>query len=158
MKRMCRHSILQHSLRNVTPCSLVHRNKRFEAICSAFIPHRRATDIKFRSTLMYTFDMAAEYTVTCSVKTTVQLCVFKQHAMKTLWGQWKYSNALISAPDKPESSGSGRPLRLQEAATGTYCRGCWVGPSVGPSVLLYIYTIPRSLSALGICCIVEPRA
>ena len=58
--------------------------------------------------------------------------------MKTLWGQWKYSNALISAPDGQESLGSDRPLRLQEAATGTYCRECWMGPSVGPSVLLYI--------------------
>jgi len=65
---MCRHSALQHSIRNRTPCSLVHRKRRFEAICSVLLPRRRATDIKLRPTLMYTFVMAAEYTVTCAMK------------------------------------------------------------------------------------------
>ena len=47
---VCAYIQYYNSLRNVTPCSLVHPNRRFEAICSAFLPHRRATDIKFRPT------------------------------------------------------------------------------------------------------------
>ena len=66
-KGMCRHSLLKYSLRNVTPCNLVHRNRRCEAICSTFLPHRRATDIN-SGPLMYTFVMAAEYTVACAMK------------------------------------------------------------------------------------------